>query len=1025
MHNAGVSPGLDFPITTHILANGLRVIVSEDHEAPVFGLCLLFRVGSRGEPRGRSGFAHLFEHLMFEGTPRAPKGVFDRACESSGGSNNGQTRPDVTLYVETAPAAALERFLWLEADRMAALDFAQETLDNQRDVVKEEIRVNVQNDPYGLFEYGELPKATFAKWENAHDGYGDFHDLDAATLDDVRTFHSSFYRPNNALLAVAGDVRAGDVVARCEHLFGGIPSAPVPPAPDLAEPPRPAPVLTVSKAPLANTPALAVGWRMPPPDHPDVFPLLVLGELLHAGRSSRLVRGLIVRDELATEVSGGFNPYQGNGWYLGTTIFLTKVAFRRDVLAARLLDRLDGEIASIARDGVPDDELGRVKTRIASGWFAALESRVERATELAQAAAFGGDAGSLAALPGAPRSGLGRGRRPRGRVAPPGPARRHRERARGRMNGAAALPPELPTVAETEFEAPPVDVFALANGLEVWVAPRRSVPLAAVQLVVRGGRAYDPSGLPGFAGLLAAGLKEGTATRSASDVADLLQSAGGELGTGAGDELLACGTTGLASRLDVLLDAVADVARSPAFPEHDIERVKANAREDLATEESDPFFLADRAFRAALFGGHPYATVAPTPATIDAVTPGLLRVEAASRLTPPRTLLVVAGDVRLRDVRPLVERSFGSWSGAGDAGTRPTPAPRRLDTRHTVLVPRPGSVQANLAVGAPAPSRTSPDAAALQIAVTIYGGAFSSRLVSNLREEKGYTYSPGAGWRSLPAGGLTQTVAAVRTGVAGAALNEFTTSSGGWRPSTSRTRSSERAKGFDAGAAAPRSPDERRPRRGTFRPVAPWPSAIRPRGARPGAPDPSTPRPFAAPPGATWRCRRWRSWPSARRRPFARSCLRSGVESPSARPGVARGGQGPLLGDDPDPAVLVRRAPSRVGRPGADEGVRARPAVEVASLRDDDDVLPLGGVELQNGLHPAERALDDQTLRPSANPFAASGWQVASAGREAFPPTASSATSPSSSRRARAGIPAPRAARAEGSGSASLVRCRS
>jgi predicted Zn-dependent peptidase len=367
------------------------------------------------------------------------------------------------------------------------------------------------------------------------------------------------------------------------------------------------------------------------------------------------------------------------------------------------------------------------------------------------------------------------------------------------MNGAAVLPPELPAVAETGFEAPPVDVLTLPNGLEVWVAPRRSVPLAAVQLVVKAGRAYDPPGRPGLAGLLAAALKEGTTARSASEVADLLQSAGAELGTGAGDELLACGTTGLASRLDILLDVVADVVRSPGFPARDVERVKANAREDLATEESDPFFLADRAFREALFGGHPYATVAPTLATIDGVTPGLLRTEAARRLTPQRTLLVVAGDVHVREVRPLVERSFESWTGAGSAGTRLAPAPPRLDAARAVVVPRPGSVQANLAVGAPAPSRTSPDAAALQIAVTIYGGAFSSRLVSNLREEKGYTYSPGAGWRSLPAGGRTLTVAAVRTEVAGAALNEILYELR--RMATTDVTEEElgRAKGFDAG----------------------------------------------------------------------------------------------------------------------------------------------------------------------------------------------------------------------------------
>lgn len=367
------------------------------------------------------------------------------------------------------------------------------------------------------------------------------------------------------------------------------------------------------------------------------------------------------------------------------------------------------------------------------------------------------------------------------------------------MNGAAALPRELPAVAETGFEAPPVDVFTLPNGLEVWVAPRRSVPLAAVQVVVRAGRAYDPPGRPGLAGLLAAALKEGTAARSASDVADLLQSAGAELGTGAGDELLACGAMGLASRLDILLDVVADVVRRPAFPERDVERVKANAREDLATEESDPFFLADRAFREALFGGHPYATVAPTPATIDAVTPGLLRAEAARRLTPQRTLLVVAGDVRAQDVRPLVERFFGDWSGALGPGPRLAPVPARPVAALPVLVPRPGSVQATLAVGAPAPPRTSPDAAALQIAVTIYGGAFSSRLVSNLREEKGYTYSPGAGWRSLPAGGRTRTAAAVRTDVAGAALNEIFYELRRMATTDVTEEELTRAKGFDAG----------------------------------------------------------------------------------------------------------------------------------------------------------------------------------------------------------------------------------
>ena len=391
---------LHVPVETRALPNGLVVVVSENRSAPVFGLCVLYRIGSRLEPRGRSGFAHLFEHLMFEGTPGAPKGVFDRVCEGSGGSNNGQTRPDVTIYVVDAPSSALERLVFLEADRMAGLAFGQESLDNQRDVVKEEIRVNVQNDPYGLFEYGELPQALFAKWENAHDGYGDFHDLDAATLADVESFFRTFYRPDNAVLAVAGDVSAGEVFGLAERHFGAIPRGVPAPRPDLLEPPRTTPVLLVKEAPLARTPAVAMGWRMPERTHPDAIPLLVLGELLHNGRASRLYRGLVEGLEVATEVSGGFNPFQGGAWYDGTTLFLSRVGYRRDVTEREVLSAFDAEVARVAAEGVPEGELARVKTKVLADTYAGLEPRLGLAVELAQAVAFAGRPEALQELPG-------------------------------------------------------------------------------------------------------------------------------------------------------------------------------------------------------------------------------------------------------------------------------------------------------------------------------------------------------------------------------------------------------------------------------------------------------------------------------------------------------------------------------------------------------------------------------------------------------------------------------------------------
>ncbi|MEO6323282.1 MAG: pitrilysin family protein [Thermoanaerobaculia bacterium] len=381
---------LEIPVASRILANGLTVVSARVGGSDVVGLCVTYGIGSRREPRDRSGFAHLFEHLMFEGTPRAGKGVFDRACEGSGGSNNGQTRLDSTLYTELFPRAALERFLWLEADRLSGLTFSEETLTNQRDVVKEEIRVNVQNDPYGLFEYSELPRRLFDLWENAHDGYGDFADLDAATLDDVRSFFDAYYRPNNAILVVAGDLEPAEVFARAEDAFGSIPSAPLPPATDLFEPVRPSADLLRQEAPLARTPMLAVGWRMPRRDHPDAWPLLVLGELLHDGRAGRLFRTMVEGREIATEISGGFNAFQGGTWYHGTTLFLTRIGFKRDVPVDRVLDALHEEIALLSRERIDEGELARVKTKIVASYYRQCESRVELASELGQAMLFTG-----------------------------------------------------------------------------------------------------------------------------------------------------------------------------------------------------------------------------------------------------------------------------------------------------------------------------------------------------------------------------------------------------------------------------------------------------------------------------------------------------------------------------------------------------------------------------------------------------------------------------------------------------------
>ncbi len=332
------------------------------------------------------------------------------------------------------------------------------------------------------------------------------------------------------------------------------------------------------------------------------------------------------------------------------------------------------------------------------------------------------------------------------------------------------LPPLLPA---RPLPSPDVVRAALPNGLAVEVVRRDGVPLVTVRLVVRGGLSDDAPAEPGFAQLLVDAVKEGTEGRSGPELATAAQGAGGDLATGALPDSLTIGVSGLAGEMPSLLDLVADVARNASFPAEGVARVKALAHERLETDESDPAFVAARAFAKALYGSHPYGVIAPTAASIDAVTSERLRIESRRRLRPERSLLLVVGAVDPADVTAEAIRLFGTWEGSGLA---PSPTPEAklpAPPRKIQILDRPGSVQSVLVVGLLGPRRTSEDAAALELAMTIYGGAFSSRLVQNLREEKGYTYSPGAGVRWLAGRGTVRSRAAVRSDVTGAALGEI------------------------------------------------------------------------------------------------------------------------------------------------------------------------------------------------------------------------------------------------------------
>jgi zinc protease len=379
------------PTAMKKLKNGLVVVVSEDHSAPTFGLCISYGIGFRLEPKGRTGFAHLFEHMMFEGTPDAPKGTFDRVIEGGGGVNNGDTRYDFTEYIETAPTSALDPVLWLEADRMKTLDFSKENLDNQRKVVEEEVRVNVLNQPYGAFMWLDLPQKAFDKYPNSHNFYGDFKDLDAANIQDVKSFFEQYYAPNNAVLAVVGDVKPEEVFAKAEKYFGGIAPRDVPAKPDVTEAPQQGERKSTEQDKLAKVPAIAIGYRMPPRTTHDAVVGAVVGELLHNGEASLLYQALVKEKKVALSVDGGLNWPLGNPFeYNGPTLMTSFIVYPPNVSADDLVKAYDGVIKQLATQGASASALERIRAKMRSDWYDQLQMPIYRASVLSHATMFDG-----------------------------------------------------------------------------------------------------------------------------------------------------------------------------------------------------------------------------------------------------------------------------------------------------------------------------------------------------------------------------------------------------------------------------------------------------------------------------------------------------------------------------------------------------------------------------------------------------------------------------------------------------------
>lgn len=780
--------GVDIPYESFTLANGLTVLVHTDRKAPIVGVTTYYRVGSKHEPRGRTGFAHLFEHLMFGGSENVEN--FDIPLEAAGSTpTNGSTWYDRTNYVETLPTGALDRALMMESDRMGYLLGAvtQDKLDKQRGVVQNEKRQG-DNQPYGLTQYvigeGLLPVGHPYR----HSTIGSMADLEAADLADVRKWFKDNYGPNNVVLVLTGDIDVATARPKVEQWFGAIPRGP-----EIA--PVEAPVVTLA-APVTRemtdqVPVVRItrAWTGPGINHPDAVALQVGMYVLGGLASSRLDNALVRGDELAVRVSAGSQQHEQLSFLQASM----DVKPGEDRAAAQA--RFDQVIAAFLAEGPTQDELNRAATQIVSGQIGALE-RVGgfggKGSALAEGLLYSDDpayykkalaevaALTPARVQAAMRSWLARP--PLTVAVVPGERTEDGARMGGWGDEATVqarapdakkpVPPiksgpprEIPPIAEVAaLPFPALERATLSNGIPVLLARRTAVPKVTVNLRFDAGYAVDTPAEAGTHSLMVEALEEGTRTRNATQIAEDQERLGADIATGTGLDSSDVTLTALSANLAPSLELMADIVRNPAFAEGDVARVKDQRLAAIGQQLASPQGIASRALLPLVYGeDHPYGKVGAAGLTtaIQGVTPDRLAAEHRRWFRPDTAALTVVGDVTMAELLPRLEAAFGKW--AADRSARPTknleiatpPAKPRL-----VVIDRPNSPQSVVYAGRVLPvSGTTRDLEALDLANEVLGDGFLSRLNALIREEKGWSYGVRSGV-SAPQGPRLLTVAA-------------------------------------------------------------------------------------------------------------------------------------------------------------------------------------------------------------------------------------------------------------------------
>ncbi|WP_425997122.1 M16 family metallopeptidase [Caulobacter sp. DWR1-3-2b1] len=766
-----------------VLANGMKVFTARDTTTPNVTVQVWYGVGSKDDPEGRSGFAHLFEHLMFKATRNMPNETLDRLTEDVGGFNNASTYDDFTNYYEVVPANHLERLLWAEADRLGSLVIDEAVFASERDVVKEELRQRVLADPYGRLFALYVPQQSFAAHPYKRPGIGSIEELDAATVDDVRAFHATYYRPDNAALIVAGNFDEAQLQALVDKYFAPLktPAAPLPKV-TVVEPPRTGPKTVNTYGPNVPLPAVAITWLAPASADKDAPALAVLDAILSAGKSSRLYDTLVYDQKIAQSVfSSGPTNAQPGLIYVGAVMaggktaeqgesaLLSQVARLRDAPptaaelaeaktglladAVRRREEIDGRAFAIGYALLTDGDAARANTNLAD-LQAVTAADVQRVAKKWLAD------DRRTAIRYLPESARPAGEKDNTPVPP--------KVASVKFDGAiTTLAPEaerqkIPAVAAPIAAVLPSPVEkTLANGLRVIVARSSDLPLITADLTVRGGSSADPTGLAGASSLTSDLLTEGTKTRGAVDIARQTEALGANLAAGSGWEASSLTLSVIADKAAPAMAIMADVAQNPVFKAEELDRVRAETLDGLSVAYQRPGSLASYAVAPVLYAGSAYGHVAGgTPGSLPKIKrEDLVKMHAAA-WRPDNAVLVLTGNLSPEAGFALAEKAFGGWKKPATPPPATPAAPTGYKPRN-VVIDLPGTGQAAVTLAKPAITRADPNYYSGLVTNAVLGVGYSSRLNQEIRIKRGLSY--GAGSSLTPQGKFGSFSARVQT----------------------------------------------------------------------------------------------------------------------------------------------------------------------------------------------------------------------------------------------------------------------